>query len=148
MNIEAKYFGNVTYDNDDVIQILNGLFGFEEYSQYLCIPFQEDDSAMLSLQSLDDENLSFVLMDPFTLVSDYALTLSAQDKKELEINDNNDNLACYVICVIRDSVATSTVNLKAPLAINTVSNKAKQIMLENTEYTFRHELGGLMKKED
>lgn len=148
MNIEAKYFGNVSYNKDDIVEIINGLFGFEEYSQYLCIPFQEDDSAMLSLQSLDDENLSFILMNPFSLISDYTVTLNAQDKKDLGADDNDSNIAYYVICVIRDSVASSTVNLKAPLAINAATNKAKQIILENTPYTFRHELGTLMKKED
>lgn len=148
MNIEAKYFGTVSYNKDDIIEIINGLFGFEEYSQYLCIPFQEDDGAMLSLQSLDDENLSFILMNPFSLISDYTVTLNAQDKKDLGADDNDSNIAYYVICVIRDSVASSTVNLKAPLAINSTTNKAKQIMLENTPYTFRHELGTLMKKED
>lgn len=148
MNIEAKYFGNVSYDNDDIIQIINGLFGFEEYSQYLAIPFQENDSTMLSLQSLDDKNLSFVLMDPFSFIPDYAVTLSTQDKKELDADDSDTNIAYYVICVIRGSVSSSTVNLKAPIALNVVTNKAKQIMLENTEYTFRHELGSLMKKED
>lgn len=148
MNIEAKYFGNVSYEKDDIVQIINGLFGFEEYSQYLFIPFQENDNSMLSLQSLEDENLSFVLMEPFSLVPDYDVTLSAQDKKDLGALDDNSNIAYYVICVIRDSVESSTVNLKAPLAINVETNNAKQIMLENTQYTFRHELGTFMKKED
>ena len=103
---------------------------------------------MLSLQSLEDETLSFVLMNPFALVPDYAPVLPAQDKKELDIQDNEKNLAYYVICVIRDSVEASTVNLKAPLAINIDTNKAKQVILEDSKYTFRHVLGDLMKKED
>lgn len=148
MNIEAKYFGDISYETPDIIQIINGLFGFETYTKYISIPFQEDDDTMLSLQSLEDETLSFVLMNPFTLVPDYTPVLPAQDKKELDIQDNEKNLAYYVICVIRDSVETSTVNLKAPLAINIDTNKAKQVILEDSKYTFRHVLGDLMKKED
>ncbi len=146
MNIHAKYFGQVSYEEGQTIHIANGLFGFESYTEYLPIPFQEDSDSMISLQSLEDEGLSFILMNPFTIFPEYNPSLSDRDIEELGAGSKED-ISYYVICVIRDSVAASTVNLKAPLIVNVLTRQAKQIILDQPEYSFRHALGDLKRKE-
>lgn len=146
MNINAKYFGEITYEENEIIYFINGLFGFENYKKYLPLSFNEDNDSMISLQNLDDEALSFIVMNPFMLCQDYSPKLSEQDLKELEAN-SIDDISFYVISVIRDPVEESTVNLKAPLAINAINRKAKQIMLEQPEYSFRHSLSSMAHKE-
>ena len=147
MNINAKYFGSVSYEEADSIHIINGLIGFESHTDYLPIPFQDEDDSLISLQCLDDETLSFILMNPFGIFPDYAPTLSMQDLRELGA-DSVEDISYYVISVIRDSVAESTVNLKAPLVVNALNRKAKQVILDQPEYTFRHTLGDMTQKED
>ncbi len=147
MNINAKYFGAVTYEEKQLIHIINGLIGFESHIDYLPIPFQEGDDALISLQCLDDEDLSFILMNPFGIIPDYSPELSDQDLKELGA-DSIDDISFYVISVIRETVAESTINLKAPLVVNAMNRQAKQIILEHPEYTFRHALGDMKRKED
>lgn len=147
MNINAKYFGDVSYEDSDIIQIGNGLIGFDSYTKYLPLSFHEDNDFMISLQSLEEESLSFILMDPFQLFPEYAPVLTEQDIEELKINSQED-IVFYVICVIRDTTASSTVNLKAPLVINLTNRKAKQVILEQPEYTFRHALTTAAKKEE
>lgn len=102
---------------------------------------------MISLQCLEDEDLSFILMNPFGIYPDYAPKLSEQDLRDLGAESIND-ISYYVISVIRETVAQSTVNLKAPLAVNAINRRAKQIILDQTEYTFRHALGDMVHKED
>lgn len=145
MNINAKYFGPVSYEENDLIHILNGLIGFESYTKYLPISFHEENDSLISLQSMEDESLSFIIMNPFRIFPDYAPVLSEQDLKELGA-DSIEDISYYVISVIRDSVAESTVNLKAPLVVNALNRKAKQVILEQPEYTFRHALGELIKE--
>lgn len=147
MNINAKYFGEVSYEKTETIQIINGLFGFESYTDYLPLSFHDEDDSMISLQSLEDESLSFILMNPFVLCPDYNPKLSKQDLNELEAGSLED-ISFYVISVIKDPFNQSTVNLRAPLAVNALNRKAKQIMLEQTEYTFRHTLGDMIQKEE
>lgn len=147
MNVNAKYFGPITYKEKELIHIDNGLIGFESYSDYLPIPFQEGDDSLISLQCLEDEDLSFILMNPFGIYPDYTPELSEQDLRDLGAESIND-ISFYVISVIRETVAQSTVNLKAPLAVNAINRRAKQIILEQTEYTFRHALGDMVHKED
>ena len=146
MNIHAKYFGPVSYEKDETIHIINGLIGFESYTEYLPIPFQEGDDSMISLQSLEEESLSFILLNPFGIFTDYTPKLSAQELKELGANSEED-ISFYVIGVIRDSFSESTVNLKAPLVVNALNRRAKQIILDQQEYTFRHSLEHIMKEE-
>ena len=147
MNINAKYFGSVSYEEADAIHIVNGLIGFEDHTRYLPIPFQEGNDSMISLQSLGDETLSFILMNPFGFFPDYAPILSSQDLYEIGA-DSMEDVSYYVIGVIKDSIAESTVNLKAPLVVNALNRKAKQVILEQPEYTFRHALGDMNRKED
>lgn len=146
MDINAKYFGQVSYEKNEAIHIINGLIGFEAYTEYLPIPFHEDSDSLISLQSLEDETLSFILMNPFGIRDDYSPSLSDEDLRELDANASED-LSYYVICVMRDSVAESTVNLKAPLVVNARTRQARQIILDQSEYTFRHMLGDMIKEE-
>ena len=146
MEINANYFGQVSYDKNEAIHIINGLIGFEAYTEYLPIPFHEDNDSLISLQCLEDETLSFILMNPFGLLNDYTPSLSGQDMKELDAETAED-LSYYVICVMRDSVAESTVNLKAPLVVNVRSRQARQVILDQSEYTFRHVIGDMIKEE-
>lgn len=146
MEINANYFGQVSYEANEAIHIINGLIGFESYTEYLPIPFHEDNDSLISLQSLEDETLSFILMNPFGIYPDYAPSISRQDMEELKAKSAED-ISYYVISVIRDSVAESTVNLKAPLIVNALNRQAKQVILEQSEYTFRHILGDMMKEE-
>ena len=144
MEINANYFGQVSYESNETIHIINGLIGFESYTEYLPIPFHEDNDSLISLQSLEDETLSFILMNPFGIYPDYAPSISRQDMDELKAKSAED-ISYYVISVIRDSVAESTVNLKAPLIVNALNRQAKQVILEQSEYTFRHILPGFSK---
>ena len=146
MEINAKYFGQVSYEENETIHILNGLIGFEAYTEYLPIPFHEENDSLISLQCLQDEALSFILMNPFGLLADYSPSLSREDLKALG-TESAEDLSYYVICVMRDSVAESTVNLKAPLVVNVRSRQARQVILDQSEYTFRHVIGDMIKEE-
>ncbi len=53
-----------------------------------------------------------------------------------------------MIGVIREQVGDSTVNLKAPVAVNAKTRDARQIILDDPAYTFRHSLGELKGEEE
>lgn len=99
----------------------------------------------MNLLSVEDESLSFVIMNPFLLVSNYAPRLPEDIYKKLEAEDEAD-LSFYVICVVGDSPEDSTVNFKCPIVVNTASRKAVQVILESEEYRFRHTLRDIGKE--
>jgi flagellar assembly factor FliW len=145
MHINTKYFGTVSYNKDEIVHFPEGLFGFEDYKNYLPLAFQSKDDAMISLQSMDDEHLAFILMNPFYLMEDYKPTLQNSDLVALN-SPNEEDLSYYVVCVIKEDAEKSTVNLKCPIIVNTAIRCARQIILDSSHYTFRHILADFTKK--
>lgn len=140
MNISTKYFDDVSISEQDIIYFKEGIFGFENFKKYTIIEFESGSDNILCLQSIDDEELAFVLMNPFNLMADYNPQLSDSDIEDLAIDENTEGVLYYVICVVKDTISESTVNMKCPIVINPKSNMAKQIILDSEEYTFKHEL--------
>ena len=112
----------------EYIEFEEGIFGFEGQKKFIPIMLEEDSDAVLYLQSLEDEELSFVIMNPFMLKEDY---------KALGTSNVGD-LSYYVFCVVGNTVGESKVNLKCPIVVNHVNRKARQVILDSKEYGFRH----------
>lgn len=140
MNISTKYFDDVSISEQDIIYFKEGIFGFENFKKYIIIEFESGSDNLLCLQSIDDEELAFILMNPFNLMPDYNPQLSDSDIEDLAIDENTEGVLYYVICVVKDSISESTVNMKCPIVINPKNKMAKQIILDSEEYNFKHEL--------
>ena len=57
--------------------------------------------------------------------------------KFLGIEYENDAII-YNIVTVPEDISKTSINLKAPLIINTKNNKACQVILENDKYKFKH----------
>ena len=139
MKLQTKYFGEIDYVEDDILTFPSGLFGFEEEHQFLLLPFDGSVGTLLCFQSVQTPALAFVAMDPFSLLPDYTPVLQPHELKELGVADSQE-LAFYVLCVVKKPVADSTVNLKCPVAIHPDSRVARQVILDADAYEMRHPL--------
>ena len=145
MNNETTVNGGITYAEEELVFFEDGLFGFEEYRKFLPVSLEENSDAALCLQSVEDESLSFIVMNPFILCGVYEPVVSKEDLDKLGV-EKEENLSYYVICVIRDTAEESTVNLKCPIVVNTVTREARQVILESDKYGFRHPLKEFAKE--
>lgn len=148
MEINTQYFGTISYSEKELIHFSEGLFGFTELHDYLPLAFYPDNDALICLQSVTNSEISFIVMNPFLLYSAYSPVLSEDDKRQLKCSGREDIISYYVICVIHDNMEYNTVNLKSPIAVNTETREAKQVILDNPLYQFRHSIGDFVKKED
>ena len=139
MKTATKYFGEVSYEAEDVLTFPKGLFGFEEEQSFLLLPFSGSEGTMLCLQSLSTPQLAFVVMDPFALRADYAPVLQSEELRTLGVEDSR-HLYFYTLCAVKNPVSASTVNLKCPIAINGETRQAMQVILEGDTYGMRHPL--------
>lgn len=139
MKLQTKYFGEIDYEPGDIITFPSGLFGFEEEQRFLLLPFDRSMGALLCFQSVQTPALAFVAMDPFALLPDYAPVLQPQELESLGVQDSQE-LAFYVLCVVKKPVADSTVNLKCPIAIHPETRVARQVILDTDVYDMRHPL--------
>lgn len=138
MKIVTDYRGEIEFDEEDIIILEEGLFGFENANKFLLIANVEKDLPFHWLQSLDDEKLVFVITDPFLFVEDYDFELDDLTVKELSINSVED-IYIYSIAVIPEEVKDITINLKSPLIINVNDRKAKQVILDG-EYAYKYKI--------
>lgn len=141
-NVTKREF---SFSEDSVIQFPDGLFGFENCTKFVPVAISEDSDAIISLESLDDEDVSFIAMNPFMLMADYTPNLSEIDKEKLEY-DKEEDLSFYVLAVMKQPTEESTVNLKCPIVVNAIKKKGIQIILNGDTYDFRHTLKELAGK--
>ena len=147
MEVDTKYFGRITVEETDVFYFQNGLFGFEDEKQFLLLPFAGGEGNLLCFQSVKTAGLAFVAMDPFSLKVDYAPVLQEAELEALGVQ-RSEELCYYVLCVVRNPVSESTVNLKCPVVINEDTHQAAQVILESGDYEMRHLLSQLGPKEE
>ncbi|TCW42208.1 flagellar assembly factor FliW [Thermohydrogenium kirishiense] len=146
MNIETKNFGLVSYNEEDVLHFDDGIPGFEGLKSFILLSVDEY-TPFKWLQSLDDTDIAFVIIDPKVVVKDYEVRIDEETVKLLEIKDIN-HVLVYAIVVIPDEIEKMTANLKAPIIINAENNKGMQILLDNDEYMIKHPILKELKNAD
>jgi flagellar assembly factor FliW len=138
MLIETDRFGQVEIDSDDVITMVDGILGFEEVKRYVVINHRHDKDLFKWLQALDRSDLAFVVMRPEKVFGDYVLDMSPEDLKKLQVQDEKE-LIVYAITVIpHNNPMDITVNLKAPVVVNSRNRLADQVIVSTEGYTLRH----------
>lgn len=137
MKFETRDFGEILVGEEDTISFTSGIYGFDNYKKYIILKDCPEDDIMF-LQSLDDMELSFVLIDPYAVFIDYNPTLSGDDLYELKSTGETE-LKFLVIAIIKENIKESIVNLRSPIAINPNNRTAKQVILQN-EYPLRYNI--------
>lgn len=115
-----------------------GIPGFEEFTKYEILDIEEFDYFYL-LQSLEDEELGFILTNPFNTVENYEFKINEKDRKYLHIEDYRDVLVLCIV-TIGENIEQTTINLRAPIVINIKNLKAHQLIIDNDIYDLKHKL--------
>ncbi|MEA4987055.1 MAG: flagellar assembly protein FliW [Anaerovorax sp.] len=145
MTVNTKYFGEIEINPEEVLSFTEGLFGFESENEFILIRL-DDDETIFCLQSLKESQLAFIVINPFRLFPSYTPVLSNSELQDLDATTSTD-LFYYVIAVIHEPFQNTTVNLKCPIAVNSEKRKAKQIILENSNYAMRETIVSVEEKE-
>lgn len=145
MLIETRYFGEMEIQEEKIIHFPSGIIAFEEMKNFIIIESGQEDMPFCWLQSVDDGNLSFVLVNPFLFKPDYEFEIPDSVVRELEI-EKEDDVAAFAIVVLTENINKISANLLAPVIINTKCLKGKQIILNNKKYTTKHFILEELKK--
>lgn len=139
MIIHTDFHGEVEYDEEYLVVFPDGFFGFPELKKYLPLCLNDDDDSLILMQSVEQPEVAFVVVNPVFLDSGYAPALSPEELACLGTEDSGE-LSYYAICVLRDNYQDSTVNLKCPLVINPQTRIGMQIILEHSSFGYRHKI--------
>lgn len=125
MRIQTPLLGEIEINQQQIVHFEHGLPGFEQETEFIFLSLEE--SLFILMQSIRS-SLYFVVINPFAMFPDYDFELSPGDLKQLEI-ECEEEILVYNIVVIREEMSRSTVNMQAPLILNTRTMKGKQIIL-------------------
>ncbi len=126
MQIKTRDFGTIEVTEDRVYHFTQPLFGFEQYSDFIILHDEEIGGSIVWLQSTQEPQLCFIMMDPGTVAKGYAPPLPPEFDRLLGEGD----CYCWVVAVVPENFRDATVNLKSPVYLNTTTQKGAQIILE------------------
>ena len=125
MQLTTKHFGEVDYNKDDVITFEEGLPGFRGSTCFILLA-DSPGGLIHWLQSTEDGDLAFVLMDVKQILPGYSPNVEPEMLESLADGGGPGSLSYYNIAVVPDDLRQMRVNLKAPIVINMASKRGKQ----------------------
>lgn len=136
MKIDTKFLGQIEVMQEQLYSFAEGIPGFPEEKKFALIPFGKNTPFMI-LQSTSNIQIGFVLAFPYTFKEDYVYDLSKQDAEALKIEKQED-IITYAIVTLKDTLPNSTINLLAPIIINTKTHQGRQIVINENNQELLH----------
>src|SRR5215211_5358621 len=125
MQIQTTRFGVVTVDADHVMNFPQGLLGIGEGGAARFALLQSQDwGPFYWLQSADDPEVAFLVVDPALFFKDYQVSIREETQADLNLTDAKDG-QIMVICNRAGDWITG--NLLGPLVINTRTRVGQQV---------------------
>lgn len=135
-------FGTFTFDRDNALTLPRGLLGFSEETEFALAVLPNPALAEFNLlQSLTKAELSFLVV-PLSLDNDMIATEDLSGALA-ELSIAAEDAAILLIVTLREDLeggVSATVNLRAPVLVDTRGQTAYQYVLHKDGYAIRHPL--------
>lgn len=133
MEKQLSVEGDQLQNEISVVTFPKGLPGFGMFKDYT---IQQYDDLFSYLISKDDPSVAFVIVNPFDFYPDYELDIPDGLLEEIEITSREQVIVRCIVTWNSDRHKV-TLNLLAPLVINSKNQQGKQVVLQNVPYTTR-----------
>jgi len=124
-------FGEVEYNPDNLLRFPAGMIGFPTLHDFIVMP-NKKEGPLFWIQSVNDPAVAFVLTDPSNFFPDYLVKPDDIEKNSLKISADDDCFTLAVVTVPQNQKIT--LNLSAPILFSPKTNRAIQVILDNSEY--------------
>lgn len=123
MKINTLQFGEIEYDENNIMFFEHGIIGFEQLKKYLFI--KKEDDLFYWLNSTEDPNIAFPLFSIRVLDDNYPF---------------QDNYEPFCIVNMDKDPLKITVNLKAPVYLDQDRKIGMQKILDTDNYSVNYNL--------
>lgn len=146
MKAKTRMFGDIDISDDKIIVLESGMIGFPDMRNFTLIYDEEkgDKANIMWFQSMDDPQTAFPVINPMKIKEDYNPSVSEELLKPLGEMKPEDTFVLVTMRVPKD-IEDMSINLKAPIIINTSNNKGAQIIVED-DLPVRFKIYSLLKK--
>ncbi|MFH1081243.1 MAG: flagellar assembly protein FliW, partial [Pseudomonadota bacterium] len=115
MKIDTSRFGKIEVPESEWLLMKGAILGFESRSRFVLL-IQDKNTPLWWLQSVDDPDLAFVVVNPCVTMPDYNPIIDEADLTFLDIK-NREDIALVAIVTVRSHPFRATANLRAPILI-------------------------------
>jgi len=137
--VETSRFGKIEYGKSEIITMVRGILGFDTFIRFIIVSLKGQEPFKW-LQSLEDPDLAFLMIDPLFFKPNYIVEINPKDLVMLKAK-NIDDIAISVLVSIPDGQpALMSANLQAPIAINRANMNAAQLVLGESDYAVDHSI--------
>ncbi|MDR1837233.1 MAG: flagellar assembly protein FliW [Treponema sp.] len=137
MKVLTKAFGLIETDERQKVIFPQGLFGFDDYKDYVLM--DAEHQPFYWLQSLNEQEIAFVLINPFLFRPDYEVSINNDELAEIGITSPEKALIFAIVTIPRDG-SPMTANLQGPLVINKENMTGMQAILTDVRWQTRHDI--------
>ncbi|MCL2801435.1 MAG: flagellar assembly protein FliW [Treponema sp.] len=137
MKVDTRAFGLIEVDDKQKVIIPQGLFGFEEYTEYVL--FDAEHEPFYWLQSTKEKEIAFILINPFLFRKDYEANITNEELSEIGIKKPDDVIIFSIVTIPADG-ESMTANLQGPVIINKETMTAMQAILSDPKWKTRHDI--------
>jgi flagellar assembly factor FliW len=137
VKVETKAYGPIEVDERQKVSFSQGLFGFESFKDYVLLDAERQP--FYWLQSLDNKEVAFILINPFVFRPDYEVSIGNEELAEIGITEPGKALI-FSIVTIPFGGGPITANLQGPLVIDRDTRFGKQAILADARWKTRHDI--------
>jgi flagellar assembly factor FliW len=145
LTVETARFGAIEVAADTVLTFPRGLLGMEQLTRFVLM---EGGGAFQWMQSMDDPDACFVVIDSEEVITDYEITPN-EDDLNVVMGDTPAPafMALLIVTIPRQNPEMVTANLMAPLLLNLDTKTGVQAVLPE-RYPVRHPLMAHSQKQE
>ncbi|TFD95790.1 flagellar assembly protein FliW [Jeotgalibacillus sp. R-1-5s-1] len=143
--MKTKYHGEINETDFPALTFEEGIPGFPAEKDFVLVPLDQQ-SPFTVMQSKKEPELAFIIVNPFDFYPDYEIQLSDTTIAKLGIEQESD-VMIFSILTVQNPFKNTTANLQAPVVLNKKNKKARQIILNQSEYSTKHLITSPLVKE-
>lgn len=144
MEVKTKANGIVNVDEKQLVTFPEGLLGFEKYTKFALIDSEYEP--FIWLQSTEESNLAFLMIDPFLICSDYEADIDDSALRNICVDSAEDIIIMTLVTIPKDGSAI-TANFLGPVVINKKNRKCLQVILNDSRWTTKFDIVKALKQK-
>ena len=129
MEVQNTRFGTLNVDEEELITLDGGLMGFPKSLRYIMFPYS-DDSSFFWLQSIEEPEIAFIVINPFDFFNDLVFEVSDDDAQSINL-ERGEDVEIFTLVTIPDGAPEEMrTNLAGPVVVNVANRQGRQILVK------------------
>ena len=147
MLVKTKFFGELDLPEEKIVTFDRGIIGFENLKRFTILYDCEKEETNISwLQSVEEPGFAMPVIKPWLVKEDYNPVVEDELLSGLgELTE--ENLVILLTMNVPPDLTKMSVNLKAPIIMNSDTRKGAQIVVENKDYVIKYRVYDILKNK-